>query len=297
MLNALSSTDQARVSRLGAVGVAAVAALICLWALVKIAWLAVPQSNDIASVTAAAPSTASTPPTSIAKWHLFGNSQSFVAAQLARNAPATTLKLTLRGTLALSDPAQGIAMIADEHGAESAYKVGEEIADRAKLSEVYTDHVVLTHEGVPETLTLPRPEEHIAAADANLRNTATSNGRASSIPPAYVSPQMANGAVDWNKAARDMQLDPAKLAQQVHVDPVFENGKIAGARLSGSGDVALLMSKAGLKSTDVVTAINGKPVTSLTTDTHFVDNLKNASNLQVTVLRDGKSATLTVSLR
>jgi general secretion pathway protein C len=296
MLNAMSSADQARVSRLGAFGVAAIAGLICLWAIVKIAWLAVPQSNDTDVVTANAPATANKPLPSIAKWHLFGNAQGFATAQLARNAPATTLKFTLRGTLALPDPGQGIAMIADEHGAESAYKVGEDIADRAKLSEVYTDHVVLTHEGVPETLTLPRPEDHASPVDANARNTAASNGRASSIPPAYVSPQMANGAVDWNKAARDMQMDPAKLAQQVHVDPVFENGKIAGARLSGSGDVALLMSKAGLKSTDVVTAINGKPVTSLTTDTRFVDNLKNASNLQVTVLRDGKPATLTVSL-
>jgi general secretion pathway protein C len=296
MLNVLSNADQARVSRLAAIGIAALAALICLWAIVKIAWLAVPQSDDTASVKAAAATTAATPPASIAKWHLFGNSQSFAAAQLARNAPATTLKLTLRGTLALPDPTQGIAMIADEHGAEGAYKVGEEIADRAKLAEVYTDHVVLTHEGVPETLNLPRPEEHAPSVETNLRNTATSSGRASSIPPAYVPPQMATGAVDWNKAAKDMQIDPTKLAQQVHIDPVFQNGKIAGARLSGSGDVAVLMNKAGLKSTDVVTAINGKPVTSLSTDQSFVDNLKNASNLQVTVLRDGKPATLTVSL-
>ena len=296
MLNAMSSADQARVSRLSAIAVAAVAALICLWAIVKIGWLAVPQSNDAASVTGTTATTATPPPVSIAKWHLFGNPQSIAMAQLARNAPATTLKLTLRGTLSLPDPTQGIAMIADEHGAESAYKVGEEVTDRAKLAEVYTDHVVLTHEGVSETLNLPRPEEHAVAPETNLRNTAASNGKASSIPPTYVPPQMATGAVDWNKAARDMKLDPTKLAQQVHIDPVFQNGKITGARLSGGGDVAVLMDKAGLKPTDVVTAINGKPVTSLTTDTNFVDNLKNASNLQVTVLRDGKPATLTVSL-
>ena len=108
---------------------------------------------------------------------------------------------------------------------------------------------------------------------------------------------MANGAVDWKKAMRDVQVDPAKLAQQVHIDPVIENGRIAGARLSGSGDVGVLMNRAGLKPSDVVTAINGKPVSSITTDTNFMDNLKNTSSLQVTVLRDGKPATLTVSLR
>jgi general secretion pathway protein C len=298
MLNAISSADQARASRLSAIAVAAVAVLICLWAIVKIGWLAVPQSDDSANVAATAPAAAGKPPVSIAKWHLFGNAPGVLDSQLARNAPATTLKLTLRGTLSLIDPKQGIAMIADDHGEESAYKVGEEITDRTTLAEVYADHVVLAHEGVSETLNLPRPEEHVVAAETNLRNTAaTPGGKASSIPPAYVPPQMANGAVDWKKTMRDVQIDPSKLAQQVHIEPVIENGKIAGARLSGSGDVAVLMNKAGLKPTDVVTAINGKPVTSLTTDTNFVDNLKNASNLQVTVLRDGKPATLTVSLR
>jgi general secretion pathway protein C len=297
MLNAMSSADQARVSRLAAIGVAAVAALICVWAIVKIGWLAVAPSNAAAIVSGTAPAAAGKPPVSIAKWHLFGNAQSTAMSQLASNAPATTLKLTLRGTLSLTDPKQGMAMIADDHGAESAYKVGEEITDRATLAEVYADHVVLTHEGVSETLNLPRPEEHVAAPETNLRNTASSpGGKASSIPPAYVPPQMANGAVDWKKTTRDLQIDPSRLAQQVHIDPVIENGKIAGARLSGSGDVAVLMNKAGLKPSDVVTAINGKPVTSLTTDTNFVDNLKNASNLQVTVLRDGKPATLTVNL-
>ena len=295
MLNAISSADQARVSRLAAITIAAIAVLICLWAIVKIGWLAVPQSNDAAAVTGTTPTAVSAPPVSIAKWHLFGNAQSVAMAQLARNAPATTLKLTLRGTLSLADPAQGMALIADDHGIEGAYKVGEEISDRVKFVEVYADHVVLTHEGVSETLNLPRPEDHAAAPETNLRNTA-SNGKASSIPPTYVPPQMATGALDWNKTARDMKLDPAKIAQQVRIDPVFENGKIAGARLSGGGDVAVLMNKAGLKPTDVVTAINGKPVTSLTTASRFEDNLKNASNLQVTVLRDGKPATLTVSL-
>ncbi len=162
MLNAISSADQARASRLSALAVAAVAVLICLWAIVKIGWLAVPQSDDAAAVAATAPATTSKPPVSIAKWHLFGNAEGPLASQLARNAPATTLKLTLRGTLSLPDPKQGIAMIADDHGAESAYKVGEEITDRAVLAEVYADHVVLSHEGVSETLNLPRPEEHVA---------------------------------------------------------------------------------------------------------------------------------------
>jgi general secretion pathway protein C len=301
MLNALSNADQVRLSRLGALSVCAIAGTVCIWTLAKLVWLALPQSSDEIAVTPSAPAPASTASMSIAKWHLFGNPQNPALAH-AVGASATTLKLTLRGTLSLTDAKQGMAMIADEHGGESAYKIGDAISDNVKLAEVYADHVILMHEGVPETLTLPRPEEHAPVVDPSTsrvasKSAANSSGIASSIPPGYVPPQMANGAVDFNKAQKNLQIDPTQLAKQVHIEPVFENGKIAGARLSGAGDVGALMSKAGLRPSDVVTSINGTALTSLSDPQAFVDNLKSTSSLQVTVLRDGKPATLTVSLR
>lgn len=302
MLNALSNADQVRVSRLGALSVCAIAGIVCVWAAAKLVWLAVPQAGAEITATSTAPAPASTAQLSIAKWHLFGNPQNPALVHVL-NAPATTLKLTLRGTLALPDAKQGMAMIADEQGGENAYKVGDAINDNVKLAEVYTDHVVLTHEGVAETLTLPRPEEHASVVENNKTpratgsNVASATSKASSIPPGYVPPQMANGAVDFNKATKNLQIDPAQLAKQVRIEPVFENGKIAGARLSGAGDVGALMSRAGLRPSDVVTSINGTALTSLSDPQQFMDNLKSTTSLQVTVLRDGKPATLTVSLR
>jgi general secretion pathway protein C len=299
MLNALSNADQVRVSRLGALSVCAIAGIVCVWALAKLVWLAVPQSRDETVMSPSASTSTAAAPQSIAKWHLFGNQQNPMLVHAA-GAPATTLKLTLRGTLALTDAKQGMAMIADDHGGESAYKVGDAVSDNVKLAEVYTDHVILTHEGVAETLTLPRPEEHVAVVENKTTRAAgknAANGKASSIPPGYVPPQMANGAVDFNKATKNLQIDPAQLAKQVRIEPVFENGKIAGARLSGAGDVGALMSRAGLRPSDVVTSINGTPLTSLSDPQQFMDNLKSTTSLQVTVLRDGKPATLTVSLR
>jgi type II secretion system protein C len=157
------------------------------------------------------------------------------------------------------------------------------------------------HEGVAETLNLPKPEEHAPVADTPAlatasRSASSSGGKASSIPPGYIPPQMSGGAVDWNKAAKQLAMDPAKLAQQMHIEPVFENGKISGARLSGGGEVGALMNRAGLSPADVVTAVNGKSLTSLSDPQSFMDNLKNSTSLQVTVLRDGKPATLTVNL-
>ncbi len=298
MLNSLRTTDHERLSRHAALAICVIAGLICVWLLVRLVWLALPHADagsDLAAVAPRTPATATAQ--SISLWHLFGNPQSVNLAQLARNAPATTLKLTLRGTLALPDPKQGIAMIADEQGGERSYNVGDDVAG-AKLTEVYTDHVVLSHEGAAETLQLPRPEAHAPELpEANRQNLASSApGKALSVPPTYVPPQMAHGALDWSKAQKQLQIDPAELAKQVHVEPVFENGKIAGARLSGGGQIGALMNQAGLKPTDLITTVNGTSLTSLSNPQQFMDNLKDATSLQVTVMRDGKPATLTLNL-
>lgn len=298
MLNPLTHADNERLSRLAALAVAVIAGTLCLWLLVRLLWLALPRAEvagDLAPVTQRTPATATAQ--SIAKWHLFGNPQSVNLAQFTRNAPATTLKLALRGTLALADPKQGIAMIADEQGNERGYNVGDDIAG-AKLIEVYTDHVVLSHEGASETLQLPRPESHAPELpEANRQNLASAQpGKALSVPPTFVPPQMAHGALDWSQAQKHLQIDPVELAKQIHVEPVFENGKLAGARLSGGGQIGALMNQAGLNPTDLITTVNGTSLTSLSNPQQFIDNLKYATSLQVTVLRDGKPATLTLTL-
>jgi general secretion pathway protein C len=298
MLNPLTHSDHERVSRLAALAICAGAGVICVWLLVRLVWLLLPHAHLDSDLTSAAPRPPGTAAAqSIALWHLFGNPQSVNLAQLARNAPATTLKLTLRGTLALPDPKQGIAMIADEQGGERGYNVGDDVAG-AKLAEVYTDHVVLNHEGTAETLQLPRPEAHAPELpEANRQNLAAAQGKASSVPPVYVPPQMAHGTLDWTRTQKQLQIDPAELARQVHVEPVFENGKIAGARLSAGGNIGALMSQAGLQPGDLITTVNGTPLAGLSNPQQFMDNLKDASSLQVTVMRNGKPATLTLTLR
>ena len=297
MLASLTHADHARASRLSALAACAMAALICLWLLVRLAWLLVPPSDDAVALAPAAATPAATLVQSVGKWHLFGNPQMIAVMQQMRNAPATTLKLTLRGTLAVPDPQDGIAMIEDAHGGERAYKVGEAVGDNAKLAAVYTDHVVLDHAGAAETLNLPQAGSPVSppTAVAPGNSAAATAARASSVPPNYAPPQL-GGNLDWNAAQSRLRVDPAQLAKQVHVEPVFENGKIAGARLSGGGEVAKLMNQAGLKSTDLITAINGQSLSTVSNPQQFMDNLAGAGSVSVTVLRNGKLATLTVSL-
>jgi len=283
MLNSLSENDHDRLSRLAAIGVSAAAAALCLYLAVRILWLLVPRA-DAPVVESASPGPAAPAPVSIAKWHLFGNAQALPVA--GAPALATVLKLGLRGTLALPDPkdARAIAIIANEQGVESSFRIGAEVAPHARLAEIYPERVVLDHAGSAETLTLPRPEQHaVTLADAS---------RVGAAPPVSNVPFGIHPGPPAAPSAGP-RLDPQDFVRQIR--PVMADGRIVGADISGA-DPGLL-ARVGLQPSDVVTAINGTPLTQVSDPQALIAQLQSSASIQVTVQRDGKPATLTLSLR
>ncbi|HEX3122337.1 MAG TPA: type II secretion system protein N [Rhodanobacteraceae bacterium] len=292
MLNSMSSGDHERLSRLAALGACAAAAALCLYLLVRIVWLLLPRGDATGSGATAAAQAPASATVSVAKWHLFGNPQGIASATPASSL-ATVLKLGLRGTLALADPKdeRALAIIANEQGVETSYRIGVEVAAGARLTEVYPDHVVLDHEGVAETLTLPRPDQHALASPAkNQQRLAAASTPAASVPPG---PAPGSAVPNAAGASAMPRIDPQDVARQLK--PVFADGRIVGADISGAD--ASLLARLGLKPTDVVTAINGTPLAGVTNPQALMEQLQSSSSVQVTVQRDGKPATLTLSLR
>jgi general secretion pathway protein C len=300
-----SQANAERASRFGALGVAALSALTGLWIAVKLLWLLLGSGAGID--TAPAPMTAGASPAgpivSIAKWHLFGNGEVF-RAEAARNSPKTQLRLSLHGTLAEADPKTGMAMIADDTGAERAYRVGDLLPGGATLDEIYPDRVMLLHEGASETLALPvdqpsaPPNPNFSApATAASGNTASRNTQPGiALPPGLTyTPPIGTGQVDMSRLQQQLGVDPASLARQVTALPVLVNGKMTGVRLSGGPEA--LVAKLGLKPDDVVTSVNGMPLDSPARLPQLVESLKNAARVEATVLRDGKPVTISVNLK
>lgn len=289
MLNWTASNDHERLSRLAAHAVSLFAAGCCVYLLVRIAWLLVPGGGEREAPPASVPTPAAPAAVSVAKWHLFGNPQAIAPAQGA--GLATVLKLGLRGTLALPDAKdeRAIAIIANEQGLESSYRIGADVVPHARLTEVYADHVVLDHAGVAETLTLPRPEQHAVAAPDKGRGAKAATTAASVPPGTRPAPAPAGSARAGAGAAG---LDPSELARQIR--PAIAGGRIVGADISGA-DPALL-ARYGLQPSDVVTAINGTPLDSMPNPQALIEHLKTSPSIQVTVQRNGKPATLTLNL-
>lgn len=288
---------------------AALAAL-ALWLLVRLLWSLVPRGDEAfasAPVRANVAAPGNVPAQSIARWHLFGNSP--LGASAGAGAPATTLSLILRGTLAESDPKTGLALIADPQNGERSIRVGEEVVPGARLSAVYSDRIVLEHEGAEEILRLPR-DRNLAPADvvpltpakassrAAPNASATANAAAAFTPGAAATAAGANvkAPADWQQTVARLRQNPDELARRVQVVPVLDGGKLSGVRLSTAGDAALI-SQIGLRAGDVITSVDGTPIDSFARGQEIMSRLGQASSVRVTVLRDGKSAEVTVGLQ
>lgn len=299
MLGLRWGIDRGRQAEPAALLACIVFALLALWLLVRLVWLLLPRGDaafDTAPMRVGADSAGPVPATSIAKWHLFGNSP--LVRGNGGTAPATTLSLILRGTFAGADPKSGIAVIADAGNGERAYRVGEEVAAGARLAAVYADHIVLDHEGAEETLVLPR-DRNLAPTDIVQPTPATASSRPGNRPAATTThspgaPASAPPALRQTLAR--LRQDPQELARRVQVVPVLDGGKLTGVRLSAGTDVAL-MQQIGLRPGDVVTRVNGLPIDSLARGQEIMSSLKNSTAVRVTVLRDGKSTDLDVGLQ
>ena len=287
----------------------ALAALWCVWMAVQLAWalftpLAPASSAAPASAQAVAKSAAID---SISRWHLFGNGNAnALRRDILQASQATKLKLTLHGTVADRDGQGGYALIADANGIEHSYRVGDRIQSGVTLKAVRADHVILDHDGNNERLDLPRESLDSAPAVrplANAGGTLTNNpvaqrGRAAGAgetTPIYVAPRIASGRVDWHKVQSQFQQDPARAIAQWNIQPVFDNGQIRGVRLAGAAADPLLAGS-GLRAEDVVTAVNGTPLDSVARSQQLFSQLQNARQAQLTVLRDGRSQTVTIDL-
>ena len=270
-----------RQERLAALAVAALALAAMAWTLWRYvpAWVA-GAPGTVEATGAARPAGRPGDGRSLADYHLFGQAPG--PAQQASAAPVTQLDLTLRGTLAATSGDDAIAIIADSDGTERRYRVGEELPGGATLASVSAGSVTLRYQGRTESLPLRKSDDGPAGAPPERRR-----GMAAA--------STAQSPGDLRRARRELLADPTALARQVSVMPVQENGEMVGVRLASSGSSALLTGL-GLRSSDVITSVNGIPLNDLSRGDAIAEQLRSADHLKVNVIRNGKKVQLDIPL-
>lgn len=211
-------------------------------------------------------------------------------------AGATKLNVKLHGVFVSTIEAEGSAIIASGN-LQELVRVGDEIAGNrgVKLERVLEKRVILNNNGRLESLWLFSEEDFVASADTPVPSTygvPTMPGRRSYVPgnPSMV-PQ---SATSTQVTARPDQI-PKNIGDVVRFSVHREGGQMVGYRVRPGRDRELF-NQVGLKADDIVTSVNGIEVNDPKQIRSVYKSMQTATQAQLTVLREGQTHSITISL-
>lgn len=266
--------------RLAPAIVTVVLVIALAWQLVQLTWLFLGASGQ--PVMGGDPMTASVSVSPVVDLqrivdaHLFGIASNEPDPSAIAAAPQTQMNLVLTGTMAGPDPEKGFAIIGESSATAKTFPTGGTVRPGTRLHSVYTDRVILDSSGRLETLMLPRQ----------------SSGGAVMARPAPL-PAAQNGSIGEN-LQRIAETNPGAFSAAVRPQPVFANGVQRGYRVYPGRD-RRQFSRLGLQPGDLVTSINGTPLDDPSRGMEIFNSLNSASQVNVTVERNGQSQQLTLN--
>jgi general secretion pathway protein C len=189
----------------------------------------------------------------------------FATAQgpAAAAAPAAAASgFILFGTRMSLGGGPGSAIIAGADGVQNSYATGEEVAPGVRLLSVGFDFVLIGGNGAEQRLAMEGADPPAAAAGAP-------GGTGASLA-----------------------LTPAAIRNNVALAPRLIAGRVSGFLVSATGNPAVL-GRAGLRDGDVITAVNGRPLTDPAT---LQSQLSPGARLSLTVERGAASVPVSLTL-
>jgi general secretion pathway protein C len=209
----------------------------------------------------------------LAQAGLFGHADAPAASEAL---PKTRLSLTLHGVLSYDqDEGGGVAIISGGGKGERPYRVGDALPGGATLKAVQARRVLLELGGRTEVLELPK----LAISGAVARPAG-----APSAP----------SGLDGGTRER-LLANPAELMKLIRAEPHRVDGRLAGYRIR-PGQQPELFAALGFMPDDVILGIDNHPVTDSAAMARMMQDLRDASAVTVTVLRDGVETPVLVQM-
>ena len=120
---------------------------------------------------------------------------------------------------------------------------------------------------------------------------------ASAPPPRAAEPRPDDArTLDRRDVERRLSVEATRILAETTLVPALDGSRVAGFTLSRIPEGSLL-TDAGLRPGDVLTAINDTPIDSMATLVSLWPRLQNESTVRATVLRNGQPVSLAVTLR
>lgn len=260
------------------------------WTLAQVTWKLWPSRGQVGAPVAATTRPAQTTPAfslqSVSELSLLGAPP--VAAGNPLDAPQSQLNLTLRGVWAGPLRRWARAIIAS-NGSEETYKIGDSLPGGAVLDQVLADRVIIKSGGRSEALYLPKDSMAGLVTDPNMAS------------PAGLAAASQEGTPSGDVGARMQEYrqrimnDPQEVFSLARMQPVMEDGKLKGYKLSPNKEKQLFRD-VGLRPGDVVVNVNGLALSDPAAAGQVLTQVSSSSQLTLVVDRGGRHETIVVPI-
>ncbi|MGH7779776.1 MAG: type II secretion system protein N [Candidatus Binataceae bacterium] len=230
--------------------------------------------------------------------------------QVAHSEPALTavdlhLKLLGTSTELLHGP---WAILEDQSGEESLYRIGDDIPDAGRLMSVEKNRAIVEHNGQRVALEIPKddmPDGVRAPAALPIRPAFRGLGQFRPLAASHSNGPMPDidveeeGPNKYGLKRTDVRTALAHstdLATQIKATPNMDGSTQNGYQLSEI-ESGSLFDDLGLEDGDVLTEINGRPVNNPAIAAGMIATLQMRPSIDVTVQRDGRPVELHYDIR
>mgnify|MGYP006271688429 CR=1 FL=1 len=323
-LGALSADT--RVQRRLRLGCAALLLLWCAQSLLRTLWALVPPvaplPADLQPINPALPeetrgAVRPVPIEELLAAHLFGEPGAAALPESVTEAPAapeplteaqaatalagiedgaaeTRLPLLLRGVVAASEAGLGQAII-EHRRQQELYRVGDDlpVGDTVKLAKVMPTQVVISNRGRYELLRLF--EEGEGDGMVVIDSAPAPAPRREPTAPVRESSPGRDGSRIASTYREQLYRDPQSLADVVRITAVRDDGDLLGYRVN-PGRAAQEFSALGFRPGDLVTAVNGLPLSDPSNTVRLYQAMRSATEAVFDLQRGNERISLTVSL-
>jgi general secretion pathway protein C len=222
-------------------------------------------------------------------------------AVIETQATVTQLNLVLVGLIVSSDESSARAMIASGDK-QDLYAVNAPLpaGNNVTLSKIMSDRVIINNNGQFESLWLYKSDPNAPAiSQASLPQAAPQQ----IIPPQYPSgrpgpsPEMQSPSDRGGNSGDPALTEVSRNLSDVLAMSIYrENGQVVGYKIRPGRDAEKFKSL-GLQTDDVVTAINGMPLTNPAKIMEVYKNMGNTTSASLEIKRGGSVITVDVVLQ
>ncbi|MBH0058941.1 type II secretion system protein GspC [Pseudoalteromonas sp. SWXJZ94C] len=230
------------------------------------------------------------------------NNNAAQQSQVINNAPETRLSINLTGIVAVNNDDQAGMAIIESQGKQVSYLVEDVIqGTRGKVSQILPDRVILSVNGRFETLMLDgldftkKVSMPVLAArdDADMGPQQFELAASDQQINATADPEVKEAIIETRE---ELLEEPGKLFDYIRVSQAMSDGELIGYRLS-PGKEPELFKQMGLQNNDLAIAINGYQLTDLKQAMSAINELRNSTDANITIERDGEQIDVQFSLQ